>query len=70
MARREGSASRYGSRLLTFEIFVFQGGPDKKNDNSPLGLTLLGLSLLSDPAGVSAISPENHQHIVGKPYIV
>ena len=50
MARREGSASRYGSRLLTFEIFVFQGGPDKKNDNSPLGLTLLGLSLLSDLA--------------------
>ena len=31
-----------------------------KNDSSPPGVTLLGLSLLSDPAGVSAISPENH----------
>ena len=31
-----------------------------KNDSSPPGLTLLGISLLSDPALVSAILPENH----------
>lgn len=58
MARREGSASRYGSRLLTFEIFTKE--VLIKNDSSPLGLTLLGISLLSDPALVSAILPENH----------
>ena len=58
MARKEGNASRYGSRLLTFEIFTKE--VLIKNDSSPLGLTLLGISLLSDPALVSAILPENH----------
>ena len=58
MARKEGNASRYGSRLLTFEIFTKE--VLIKNYSSPLGLTLLGISLLSDPALVSAILPENH----------
>ena len=31
-------------------FYVYQGGADKKNDSSPPDLTLLGLSLLSDPA--------------------
>ena len=43
-------------------FFMFTKEVVIKDDNSPPGLTLLGLSLLSDPASVSAILPENHQH--------